>query len=71
MGDGLSSINPDDIADIQVLKGAAASALYGYRGGNGAISVSYTHLNEELFQARITRIDAVLVILFLKTVYSV
>ena len=40
MGDGLSSINPDDIADIQVLKGAAASALYGYRGGNGAILIT-------------------------------
>jgi TonB-linked SusC/RagA family outer membrane protein len=40
MGDGLSNINPDDIADIQVLKGAAASALYGYRGGNGAVLIS-------------------------------
>lgn len=40
MGDGLSNINPDDIADIQVLKGAAASALYGYRGGNGVILIT-------------------------------
>ncbi|MDR1417245.1 MAG: SusC/RagA family TonB-linked outer membrane protein [Prevotellaceae bacterium] len=40
MGDGLSNINPDDIANIQVLKGAAASALYGYRGGNGAILIT-------------------------------
>lgn len=40
MGDGLSNINPDDIADIQVLKSAAASALYGYRGGNGAILIT-------------------------------
>lgn len=40
MGDGLSNISPDDIADIQVLKGAAASALYGYRGGNGAILIT-------------------------------
>lgn len=40
LGDGLSNINPDDIADIQVLKGAAASALYGYRGGNGAILIT-------------------------------
>ncbi|MFW5482501.1 MAG: SusC/RagA family TonB-linked outer membrane protein [Prevotella sp.] len=39
-GDGLSNINADDIADIQVLKGAAASALYGYRGGNGAILIT-------------------------------
>jgi TonB-linked SusC/RagA family outer membrane protein len=40
LGDGLSNINPDDIANIQVLKGAAASALYGYRGGNGAILIT-------------------------------
>ena len=40
MGDGLSNINPDDIASIQVLKGAAAAALYGYRGGNGAILIT-------------------------------
>lgn len=40
MGDGLSNISPDDIANIQVLKGAAASALYGYRGGNGAILIT-------------------------------
>ena len=30
----------DDIESIQVLKGAAASALYGYRGGNGAILIT-------------------------------
>ena len=39
-GDGLSTINPDDIASIQVLKGVAGSALYGYRGGNGAILIT-------------------------------
>lgn len=40
LGDGLSNINADDIESIQVLKGAAASALYGYRGGNGAILIT-------------------------------
>jgi len=40
LGDGLSNINPDDIESLQVLKGAAASALYGYRGGNGAILIT-------------------------------
>ena len=39
-GDGLNNINADDIESIQVLKGAAASALYGYRGGNGAILIT-------------------------------
>jgi TonB-linked SusC/RagA family outer membrane protein len=40
LGDGLSNIDPDDIESIQVLKGAAASALYGFRGGNGAILIT-------------------------------
>jgi TonB-linked SusC/RagA family outer membrane protein len=40
LGDGLSNINPDDIESIQVLKGASASALYGFRGGNGAILIT-------------------------------
>lgn len=39
-GDGLDAIDPDDIQSIQVLKGVAASALYGYRGGNGAILIT-------------------------------
>ncbi|WP_162852764.1 SusC/RagA family TonB-linked outer membrane protein [Dinghuibacter silviterrae] len=39
-GDGLSGISPDDIESIQVLKGVAASALYGFRGGNGAILIT-------------------------------
>lgn len=36
-GDGLSSINPDDIAKITVLRGNAATALYGSRASNGVI----------------------------------
>ncbi|MGZ8538348.1 MAG: TonB-dependent receptor plug domain-containing protein, partial [Flavisolibacter sp.] len=39
-GDVLSTINPDNIETLTVLKSAAASALYGYRGGNGAILVT-------------------------------
>ena len=39
-GDGLSSLNPDDIETITVLKGANASALYGSRGGNGVINIT-------------------------------
>lgn len=38
MGDGLSSINPDDIESISVLKGASAAALYGSRATHGVIS---------------------------------
>ncbi len=40
LGDGLSNLSPDDIESILVLKGIAASALYGYRGGNGAILIT-------------------------------
>lgn len=40
MGNGLSDLNPDDIESISVLKGGAASALYGSRGGNGVILIT-------------------------------
>lgn len=39
-GDGLSGINPDNIASISVLKGNAAAALYGSRAANGVIIVT-------------------------------
>src|SRR5690606_32434664 len=34
---GLQDISSDDIASIEVVKGASASALYGSRAGNGVI----------------------------------
>ncbi|MEG0646416.1 SusC/RagA family TonB-linked outer membrane protein [Bacteroides sp.] len=40
MGNGLSDINPEDIASISVLKGASAAALYGSRAGNGVILIT-------------------------------
>ncbi|GAB3910087.1 SusC/RagA family TonB-linked outer membrane protein [Larkinella knui] len=39
-GDGLSSINPDNIETMTVLKGAAASALYGSRAKDGVIMIT-------------------------------
>ena len=39
-GNGLSELNPDDIETLNVLKGPAASALYGIRGGNGVILIT-------------------------------
>src|SRR6185503_18580187 len=39
-GDGLSSINPDDIESMTVLKGAPAAALYGNRAANGVIMIT-------------------------------
>ncbi|CAG4989923.1 TonB-dependent receptor SusC [Dyadobacter sp. CECT 9275] len=38
--DGASSINPDDIESINVLKGAAGAALYGSRAANGVIIIT-------------------------------
>ncbi|MET6998060.1 SusC/RagA family TonB-linked outer membrane protein [Chitinophaga defluvii] len=39
-GSDVSNINPDDIETISVLKGPAAAALYGTRGGNGVILIT-------------------------------
>ncbi|WP_419211310.1 SusC/RagA family TonB-linked outer membrane protein [Maribacter sp. X9] len=39
-GGGISDINPDDIANVSVLKGPSAAALYGSRGGNGVILIT-------------------------------
>ena len=39
-GNAAQLINPDDIASITVLKGAAAGALYGSRASNGVILVT-------------------------------
>jgi len=40
LGDGLNSINPDDIESVTVLKGASAAALYGSRAANGALMIT-------------------------------
>ena len=39
-GNAAADINPDDIESVNVLKGAAASALYGSRGANGVIMIT-------------------------------
>ncbi|WEK19813.1 MAG: SusC/RagA family TonB-linked outer membrane protein [Candidatus Pedobacter colombiensis] len=39
-GSSIADINPDDIESVSVLKGPGASALYGSRGGNGAILIT-------------------------------
>jgi TonB-linked SusC/RagA family outer membrane protein len=40
MVDDISSINPDDVADITVLKDAAAAAIWGARAANGVIVIT-------------------------------
>jgi TonB-linked SusC/RagA family outer membrane protein len=39
-GNAAADINPEDIESINVLKGAAASALYGSRAANGVVMIS-------------------------------
>jgi TonB-linked SusC/RagA family outer membrane protein len=39
-GNQMNDINPDDIESISVLKGSAASALYGSRAANGVILIT-------------------------------
>ena len=49
---GLSTINPSDIESIEVLKDAAATAIYGSRGANGVVMV--TTKSGKTGQARVT-----------------
>lgn len=35
----ISTINPDDIASVEILKDASATALYGVRGANGVVII--------------------------------
>lgn len=39
-GGSMSAINPNDIADISILKGAGSAALYGSEASNGAILIT-------------------------------
>ena len=47
LGDGISSINPDDIESMSVLKGPAASALYGSRASHGVILITTKKANDK------------------------
>ena len=49
----LSFINPNDIEKIEVLKDAAATAIYGARGANGVILITTKTANDELGKDRI------------------
>lgn len=39
-GNGANAINPDDVESMTILKGAAATALYGSRAANGVVMVT-------------------------------
>jgi TonB-linked SusC/RagA family outer membrane protein len=40
MSNRISDINPDDIESMSILRGGAATALYGFRGSNGVIVIT-------------------------------
>ena len=40
IADANSTINSDDVASIQILKDASASAIYGSRAANGVIIIT-------------------------------
>ncbi|MEH0156347.1 SusC/RagA family TonB-linked outer membrane protein [Limibacter armeniacum] len=40
LGNGAQDINPEDVASVSVLKGAAATALYGSRAANGVVIIT-------------------------------
>ena len=39
-GNGANAVNPDDVASMTILKGAAATALYGSRAANGVVMIT-------------------------------
>lgn len=39
-GNGANAINPDDVANMTILEGAAATALYGSRAANGVVMIT-------------------------------
>ncbi len=50
---GLVDINPEDIENISILKGAAASALYGSEGNNGVVMIT-TKKGQRSADAKVT-----------------
>lgn len=68
-GDGTGDVNPDDIENITILKGPAATALYGSNAANGAIvittksggsqdsKVSVTYSTNVMFETLVTSPD--------------
>lgn len=47
-GNLIQDLNPDDIESVSVLKGAAASALYGSRASNGVIMITTKRAKEQI-----------------------
>ncbi len=54
MGDGISSINPDDIESMTILKGASAAALYGSRATHGVVLITTKSANKHGFGVEVS-----------------
>ncbi|WP_212006514.1 SusC/RagA family TonB-linked outer membrane protein [Chitinophaga sp. HK235] len=54
LGDGTSIINPDEIETMSVLKGGAATALYGSRASNGVILITTKKGNNKGLEVEVT-----------------
>ena len=52
-GGDMRAINQEDIESIDVLKGASASALYGAKGGSGAVMVTTKKAKKEGFDVSV------------------
>ncbi len=53
-GNAISGINPDDIAEITILKGPSAAALYGSRAGNGVVLITTKSGNVDRMTVSVT-----------------
>jgi len=53
----MRDLNQDDIENINILKGATASALYGSRGGNGAIMITTKKSGKKGFSVTVNTSD--------------
>ncbi|WP_010421125.1 SusC/RagA family TonB-linked outer membrane protein [Anaerophaga thermohalophila] len=51
----LKQINPEDIASIEVLKDASASAIYGSRGANGVIMITTGKAKEGVTEVNVSQ----------------
>lgn len=52
-GNAAADINPDNIASVNVLKGAAATALYGSRAANGVIMITTKKAKKNSFSTSV------------------
>ena len=70
-GNAASDINPNNIAEINVLKGAAATALYGSRGQNGVIIITTKIFRFVTFYLILHRLAAVIFACYVRNSFGI